>query len=165
MESTPLSTQTDHHELEAITRRIAAGRYFRQLDEKVLEQMLRRGELVRCNPEEMIFQEGEEQAVRMGVLLEGSLAVTSQESFLMRLDQTGDVIGEMSVLRPGPHSAGVVAEVESLLVMFPNELFAAPEHSAEVSAIYLVFAHILVEKLRITTAQTRLQRGNRVSDA
>ncbi|MDP7316801.1 MAG: response regulator PleD, partial [SAR324 cluster bacterium] len=75
MESTPLSTQTDHHELEAITRRIAAGRYFRQLDEKVLEQMLRRGELVRCNPEEMIFQEGEEQAVRMGVLLEGSLAV------------------------------------------------------------------------------------------
>lgn len=164
MECTPLSTQIDHNELESITRRIAAGRYFRQLDEQVLEQMLRRGELVRCNPEEVIFQEGDEQAARLGVLLEGSLAVTSQESFLMRLDQTGDVIGEMSVLRPGPHSASVVAEVESWLVMFPNELFTAPEHSAEVSAIYLVFAHILAEKLRITTAQTRLQRGNRASD-
>ena len=164
MERIPLSTRTDHHELEAITGQIATGRYFRQLDQKVLEQMLRRGELLRYDPEEVIFQEGKEQASRMGVLLEGSLAVTSQESFLMRLDQSGDVIGEMSVLRPGPHSASVVAEVESRLVMFPNELFAAPEHSAQVSAIYLVFAHILAEKLRVTNAQSRLQHGTRVSD-
>lgn len=164
MECTPLSTQIDHNELEAITRQIAAGRYFRQLDEKVLEQMLRRGELVKYSPEEVVFQEGEEQEARLGVLLEGSLAVTSQESFLMRLDQAGDVIGEMSVLHPGPHSASVVSEIESRLVMFPSELFTAPRSSSEVSAIYLVFAHILAEKLRITTAQSRLQRGNRVSD-
>jgi len=48
MERIPLSTRTDHHELEAITGQIATGRYFRQLDQKVLEQMLRRGELLCC---------------------------------------------------------------------------------------------------------------------
>ena len=89
--------------------------------------MLRQGELVSLNADEYLIREDHPKPPELIVLLEGSLAVSSQSLFIMRLDLPGDVVGEMSIINDDPNPfADVIAEenskVENEIPLFFNAI-------------------------------------------
>ena len=97
MERVPLSVRTDHQDFEVLAGRIQESRYFQNIDISLLKELLRQGEIVNFKAEEHLIQENEARKPEIYVLVEGSLAVLSKGTFLMRLEKAGDMVGEMSI--------------------------------------------------------------------
>ncbi|MBC8259849.1 MAG: diguanylate cyclase [SAR324 cluster bacterium] len=161
-----LSSLKDEKELNLITETIKSGRYFRKINLTLLKEMLRHGELVALNAEEYLIREEHSKPPELIVLLEGSLAVTSVGHFIMRLNLPGDVVGEMSVINDDPIPfANVIAEENTRVVVFPNHLFKVSDNDTQVSVAYVIFSHILAEKLRHTTALSLLKKSFNTRDS
>ena len=124
MERVPLSVRTDHQDFEVLAGRIQESRYFQNIDISLLKELLRQGEIVNFKAEEQLIQENEARTPELDVRVEGSLAVLSKGTFLMRLEKAGDMVGEMSILDDREkNTTSVVTESESTLIAFPNSLF------------------------------------------
>ena len=123
MKQEPLRTEHDHSELAALTLTIGSGRYFRLLSPEILGNILRQGSLITLEKDRYLIREGDASPPEMYILVRGSLAVVSSESFILRLDSPGDVVGEMALIQSTARSADVIAETDCRLVMFPAELF------------------------------------------
>ena len=165
MDRIRLSQQKDHPDLHLFCESIKSRRYFRKIDQQLFLDMLRQGELIHLKQEDRLIREGDTSPAEMYILVEGSLIVMSQQEFILRLEQPGDVVGELSIISPDPRAADVIAEVDSSVIVFPNQMFQVIDGATQVSVVYLAFAHILAEKLRITTAQSRLRKNLRVQEA
>ncbi|MCP5129211.1 MAG: GGDEF domain-containing protein [Pseudomonadales bacterium] len=163
MKLEPLCAQNDHPELPSLTRSIGSGRYFRLIAQETLANILRLGSLQTLARDQYLIHEGDETPPTLYILVEGSLAVVSNEKFILRLDSPGDVVGEMAVILSAPRSADVIAETDSRLVVFPADLFRVDRNSPHASVIYVLFSHIMAAKLRITTAQSMIRKNQRVS--
>jgi CRP-like cAMP-binding protein len=72
------------------------------------------------------------------ILVEGSLVVVASNKFILRLDQPGDVVGEIAVIQSASRSADVVAEVDCRLIAFPAKLFEVDPHSTQASILYVL---------------------------
>jgi CRP-like cAMP-binding protein len=157
-----LSSPNENPDLDKFAGIIKSSRYFRKISLALLKEMLRQGEFVTLKAEEFLLQENHSKPPELIVLLEGSLAVTSMDHFIMRLNHSGDVVGEMSVISANPNPyADVIAEENSQVVIFPNHLFKVAEDDTNVSVTYYIFAHILAEKLRHVTARSLLKKNGR----
>ena len=157
-----LARSEEHPELDTFVHIIHSGRYFNKLDPVLLKEVLKQGELLSLEAEEYLIREGDTSAPEMYILLEGSLAVISESRFILRLELPGDVAGELAVISPAPRSADVVAETDCRLIVFSNDAFHVAETSSQVPVFYLMLAHIMAEKLRVTTAQSLLRKDARV---
>ena len=163
MKQQPLCTREVHHELAALTRTIGAGRYFRRLAPEILGNILKQGTLVSVPKDPQLIYEGDESPPEIYILVEGSLAIVSNGKFILRLDQPGDVVGEMAVIQSAPRSADVLAETPCRLIVFPAELFRIDPRSPQASILYVLFSHLMAAKLRITTAQSLIRKNQRVT--
>jgi len=162
MQRKTLSSPKDNLDLDKFAGIIKSSRYFRKISLALLKEMLRQGEFVTLKAEEFLLQENHSKPPELIVLLEGSLAVTSMDHFIMRLNHPGDVVGEMSVISANPNPyADVIAEEDSQVVIFPNHLFKVAEDDTNVSVAYYIFSHILAEKLRHVTARSLLKKNGR----
>jgi diguanylate cyclase (GGDEF)-like protein len=164
MNTEPLSTQAEHPEFASIVRLVQSGRYFRRLAPDILHSALKQGSLLTLGKDSHLIREGSVAPPEMYILVEGSLAVLSNDKFILRLDQAGDVVGEMAVIQSAPRSADVVAESTCRLIVFPAELLAVDPSSPSASVLYVLFSHILAAKLRTTTAQSTVHKNRRVAD-
>ncbi len=162
MERTPLFKNKAHPQLDNFVTTLSKGRYFKKFSHKLLKNILRRGTLVKLKADEHLIHQGDESPPEMYILLKGSLAVLANSKFILRLELPGDIAGELSILNPGPRSAEVIAETDTEIIAFTQEVFAVDEQSETVPVFYLMFTHILAEKLRITTAQSLVRKNNRV---
>jgi diguanylate cyclase (GGDEF)-like protein len=163
MNRTPLSRREDHAQLHKFAEAIKTRRYFRKIHPNLLLEMLRQGALVQLKQDDHLIREGDTTPPEMYILLEGALVVMSQGEFILRLESPGDVVGELSIISPEPRAADVIAEVDSKVIVFPYEMFQVTDDATHVSVVYLTFAHILAEKLRITTAQSMLRKTVRTN--
>ncbi|MDE0792660.1 MAG: diguanylate cyclase [SAR324 cluster bacterium] len=162
MQRKTLSSPKENPDLDKFAGIIKSCRYFRKISLALLKEMLRQGEFVTLKAEEFLLQENHSKPPELIVLLEGSLAVTSKDHFIMRLNHPGDVVGEMSVISANPNPyADVIAEEDSQVVIFPNHLFKVAEDDTNVSVAYYIFSHILAEKLRHVTARSLLKKNGR----
>ena len=162
MQRKTLSSPKEYPDLDKFAGIIKSCRYFRKISLALLKEMLRQGEFVTLKAEEFLLQENHSKPPELIVQLEGSLAVTSKDHFIMRLNHPGDVVGEMSVISANPIPyADVIAEEDSQVVIFPNHLFKVAEDDTNVSVAYYIFSHILAEKLRHVTAQSLLKKNGR----
>ena len=162
MQRKTLSSPNENPDLDKFAGIIKSSRYFRKISLALLKEMLRQGEFVTLKAEEFLLQENHSKPPELIVLLEGSLAVTSMDHFIMRLNHPGDVVGEMSVISANPNPyADVIAEEDSQVVIFPNHLFKVAEDDTNVSVAYYIFSHILAEKLRHVTARSLLKKNGR----
>ena len=162
MQRKTLSSPNENPDLDKFAGIIKSSRYFRKISLALLKEMLRQGEFVTLKAEEFLLQENHSKPPELIVLLEGSLAVTSKDHFIMRLNHPGDVVGEMSVISANPNPyADVIAEEDSQVVIFPNHLFKVAEDDTNVSVAYYIFSHILAEKLRHVTARSLLKKNGR----
>ena len=165
MERVPLSIRKDHQDFEILAGKIQESRYFQNIDISLLKELLRQGEIVNFKAEEHLIRESEDRKPEIYVLIEGSLAVLSRETFLMRLEKAGDMVGEMSILDDREkNTTSVVAETESTVIAFSHNLFEVEPGASRVSVVYLIFTHILSEKLRITSARVMLEGNVREED-
>ncbi len=165
MERVPLSIRKDHQDFEILAGKIQESRYFQNIDISLLKELLRQGEIVNFKAEEHLIRESEDRKPEIYVLIEGSLAVLSRETFLMRLEKAGDMVGEMSILDDREkNTTSVVAETESTVIAFSHNLFEVEPGASRVSVVYLLFTHILSEKLRITSARVMLEGNVREED-
>ena len=165
MQRKSLSSPGESPDLDRYAEIIKSGRYFRKISLVPLKGMLRHGEFVTLNAEEYLLRENHNKPPELIVLLEGSLVVTAQDNFIMRLNNSGDVVGEMSIISSNPKPfTDVIAEDDSQVVIFPNHLFKVAEDDTKVSVAYYIFSHILAEKLRHVTAQTLLKKNARTHD-
>ena len=98
MERVPLSVRTDHQDFEVLAGRIQESRYFQNIDISLLKELLRQGEIVNFKAEEHLIQENEARKPEIYVLVEGSLAVLSKGTFLMRLKRPGTWSGKCRFL-------------------------------------------------------------------
>ena len=165
MQRKTLSSSSESLNLLRFAEIIKSGRYFRKISLSLLKEMLRQGEYVTLNTEEYLIRENHSKPPELIVLLEGSLALTSQNHFIMRLNKPGDVVGEMSVISSSPNPyTDVIAEKISQVVIFPHHLFKVSENDTTVSIAYYMFSQILVEKLRYITAHSMLQKNGRTNE-
>ncbi len=162
MQRKSLSSTMNSSDLEHYADIIKSGRYFRKISKSLLKGMLRHGEFVSLDAEEYLIRKEHTNPPELIVLLEGSLAVTSQGNFIMRMNNPGDVVGEMSVISgESNHFADVVTEEKSKVMIFPHHLFKVADEDTKVSVAYLIFSHILAEKLKHITAQSLLKKNAR----
>lgn len=92
------------------------------------------GELVDLEPGEVLIREGEWSAPEIYLLIEGVLAVQTGGAVIARLDQPGDVVGEVAVLMSSKRTADVIAESQVQVIAFrPADL--KPSEFADVEAI------------------------------
>ncbi len=124
MQRKSLSSTMNSSDLEHYADIIKSGRYFRKISKSLLKGMLRHGEFVSLDAEEYLIRKEHTNPPELIVLLEGSLVVTSQGHFITRLNNPGDVVGEMSVISgESNHFADVVTEEKSKVMIFPHHLF------------------------------------------
>jgi len=162
MQRKSLSSPKENPDLDKFAEIIKSCRYFNKISMSLLKEMLRQGEFVTLKAEEYLMHENHSKPPELIVLLEGSLAVTSKNHFIMRLNHPGEVVGEMSVISDNPNPyADVIAEEDSQVVIFPNHLFTVAEDDTKVSIAYYIFSHILAEKLRHFTARSLLKKNRR----
>ena len=162
MQRKPLSFPKSSPELDHYADIIRSGRYFRKISKSPLKEMLRQSELITLNTDEFLIRKEHSKSPELIILLEGSLAVTSEGQFIMRLNNPGDLVGELSVIAgESNHFADVISEEQSKVVIFPYHLFKVADDDTEVSVAYLVFSHILAEKLKHVTAQSLLKKNVR----
>ena len=151
------SSEIDHY-----AKIIGGSRYFRKISNSHIKEILRYSELITLNPDEYLIHKDQSNSPELIVLVEGSLAVRSKRQFVMRLDNPGDLVGELSVITgESNHFADIISEKLSKVVIFPYHNFKANDNDTEVSVAYLIFSHILAEKLKHATAQSILKNNFR----
>jgi len=124
--------------------------------------MLRHSELITLNTDEYLIREDRSNSHELIVLLDGSLTVTSEGQFIMRLNNPGDLVGELSIITCESNPFGdVISEEQSKVVIFPYQKFKAADDDTQVSVAYLVYTQILAEKLKHATAQSLLKKNIR----
>ncbi|MFQ5560466.1 MAG: cyclic nucleotide-binding domain-containing protein, partial [Nitrospinota bacterium] len=162
MRRTPLSKREEHPRLDEFAQIVHKGRYFgKKINIELLKEVLRQGELVTVDPEEHLIRKGDASPSEMYIIIEGSLVVIAENKLILRLDMPGDVAGEMSVISTAPRSADVIAETACKLIAFSGNIFRVTPGSSQVSVFYVMLAHIMASKLRLTTAQSLLRKNER----
>jgi CRP-like cAMP-binding protein len=91
-------------------------------------RFLRMGALLELEPGETLIREDETAAPEVYLLVEGALVVRAKSGTLARLEQPGDVVGEVAVLLSSKRTADVIAESAVSVVAIPSEVLAMPEH-------------------------------------
>ena len=163
MNQDPVRTQTEQLEFADLIQVLRSGRYLRLLSPEILDNVLRQGSDVTLKKDSYLIREGDNAPPEMYILVEGSLVIEANKKFILRLDQPGDVVGEIAVIQSTPRSADVVAEADCRLIAFPAELFEVDPHSTQASILYVLFSHVMAAKLRITTAQSLIHKNMRVA--
>ena len=161
MQREPLSKISEHPQLLSIFETFRSGRYFNNIDPELLKNMLRQGTVLTLKKDDYLIKEGDDSPTEMYILVEGSLAVISQDKFILRLDLPGDVVGEAAVIHSGPRSADVIAETDCMLIAFSAEMFEVEKGAKHAPIFYVLCAHVLAAKLRITTAQSLIRKNER----
>ena len=129
-----LSTIKNPKDLDRFAKKIKSSQYFRKISLFILVKMLSKGELLTLSEGEIIIQENESHEPELIILLEGSLIVTSGDYFIMRLNQPGEVFGEMTIIYPNQKlTANLISEETSKVVIFPYHLFKVEENENNLS--------------------------------
>ena len=141
MQRKTLSFPKDCSELEYYAEIISSGRYFRTISKSHIKKILLHSELISLNAQEYLKRKDQSNSPELIVLLEGSLAVKSDRQLIMRLNNPGDLIGELSVIAgESIYFTDVISEEKSKVVIFPYHKFKAADDDTEVSVAYLVFS-------------------------
>ena len=93
MQRKHLSLPKTSLELDHYADIISSGRYFRNISKSHLIEMLRQSDLITLSADEYLIRKDQNNPPELIVLLEGSLAVTSEAQFIMRLNDPGDLVG------------------------------------------------------------------------
>lgn len=141
-----------------ITDTLKGTRYFSQIPNETIEEVLKASCLIYLSPDDEVIEEGSEEIDSFYFLLSGSVGVYLEDKYLHSINDVGDSVGEMSVITKSPRSAGVIAEMKTQLVEIPWQVIldmqdTQPRHTNAFLSMMTVF---LAEKLSTTTQRIHL---------
>lgn len=134
-------------------------RHFSEIDTSLLGKLLRLGTFVALERGELLIREGDTSAFELYVLIEGALVVESESDFILRVNQPGDIVGEIALLQGSPRTADVIAEVDALVVAIKQETMMQPQFAELAPVFNMLLTRSMANKLRATTSQLFRQRG------
>lgn len=108
---------------------------------------------------EAVMREGEPSDNRVYFILQGSVSVSIQDRFILRLHSRGETIGEMGLISSSPRSATVRTDEDSDFLVLDATLPEQPQGERDYKLRYYlgrIFNSILTEKLRVTSDRARL---------
>jgi len=162
MKKKSLSLSKEKENIKQFAKKIKSGKYFKKISIFILENILKKGELVDLNKGELLFKNKKNNCHELVILLKGSLVLTSEKTIILRLDRPGDVFGEMSIVFSNnkPNSE-LISEKKSQVVILPYHLFEFTKNKNTVYEVYFLLTHILAEKLRYSIAKSLLKKNTR----
>lgn len=128
---------------------------FKPFTDDELEALLQLGRLRKFEAGEVIINEGEFDSW-IYFLLTGSAAVMKGQKKVKTFSQSGDIFGEMSIMDGQPRSATIRATKVTLLLGVDGSLLDAKHKKNNLAfcyTLYRLFAEVLAERLRLTTAE------------
>lgn len=138
---------------EEVLKKIKAIPVFKSYSYEKLNDLLRLSKICQYNPNEIIILEGSRDKL-MYFLLSGSVRVEKNGNTVAQLNKRGEVFGEMGFLDDSPRSSTVKAIQNAVcLAVDVSHLLKIQEEGKDsfYSAIYMMFAQILANRLRQTT--------------
>ncbi len=153
MQETPYLKDHEH-----LIDRLKRVPFLNSFDEKHLKEILNLSKLRKYEPGEMIIPEGVYDSW-VYVIISGGVKIVKKEKEIGKLEQVGDIFGELSVIDGEARSASVFATVKTTCLAmdasFLNRL--KPEDQ---NAFYLLFYRLLSEILavRLRTTNEELAR-------
>lgn len=131
--------------------------FFKDFPETLISDLSQLARLVEFKKDQVIIQQGEAND-SLYFLMEGELSVSVDQGVVARLNQKGDLLGEMSLISQQKSTATIMASIDSqLVVMSGHDLHKAalgkdgkPRHN-----IYQIYSDILVQKLESTNHRAK----------
>tara|TARA_B100000945_G_scaffold318578_1_gene323743 strand:+ start:260 stop:1672 length:1413 start_codon:yes stop_codon:yes gene_type:complete len=162
MQRKPLSFAKTSSEIDNFAEIIKSGKYFLNVSKSHIKEILHHSELVILNKDENLISKDQTNPPELIILLEGSLALKSKGKLIKRLNNSGDLVGELSVIS-GEYTPfdDIISEEQSKFVILPYHKFKATDGDTKVSVAYLIFSNILAEKLKHLKAQAILNKNVR----
>lgn len=119
-----------------------------------LDQVLHASAFIECDPGDVIIAEGDE-ASRIFILLAGEVAVVKGGKQLVRMNQSGDIFGELAALEDEVRSASVVAVEPSFCLAvdqkFLEHILPKEDNPAFYACLYEFIAKLTTKRLKATS--------------
>jgi CRP-like cAMP-binding protein len=127
---------------------------FGQLRDEDVEWLAAAGRRVECAAQEVLIEHGS-KIDHLYILLEGQLAIRSLSGMDIALLESGEIIGEMSLVDPAATTVSVNVVVDAVLLAIPFRLLAEKLSSdlAFASRFYFALSIFLADRMRNTTRQ------------
>lgn len=153
MRRTEISQLTDPALAERLTATLRELDALNGIAAPLVAKLVGLGTLVELEPGETLIHEGDLAAPEIYVLIQGALVVQSKTGFIARLDQPGDIVGEVAVLMSSKRTADVVAESAVRVIAIRPGVMKQPEF-ADVSAVFhKMVSHSVSKKMSDDWAQ------------
>jgi len=112
--------------------------------------------LVQCDEGDTLLKQGAEGS-RMYILLAGDAEIIIDGERIAEYTQTGDIFGELAILRDEHRSATVVAKTNSLFLAidqkFLRDIKPEQQNAPFYAALYGFLTRLMAERLRITSEE------------
>jgi CRP/FNR family transcriptional regulator, cyclic AMP receptor protein len=143
------------HENERVLNDIKKLEIFEPFQEDELRNLLTMSKIRRYRPDEVIFKQGSTDTW-LYFLIYGQVKLMKDLKPVALLQNRGDVFGEMGAIACAPRSASAVADGETVCLatdIYYIEQLTGSDKMAFGYVIYRVFAGVLADRLRTTTAE------------
>lgn len=147
MRRTPIDPVKDPVLVERLTATLCRLECLHGAAAPLVAKLVGLGTLVDLEPGEILIREGDVSAPETYVLIQGTLIVQSKTGFIARLDQPGDVAGEVAVLMSSKRTADVIAESAVQVIAIHPEIIKRPEFADVEAVFHRIVSHSVSNKL------------------
>jgi CRP-like cAMP-binding protein/CheY-like chemotaxis protein len=125
--------------------------------ENLLSELAEACEILELNPNTQILKQGQMNE-HLYFLIEGQVGVYVDGGLVSKMQKSGDLLGEMSVISNHPVGATILAENKITIARLDSKVFLdmrGPERDLYLSILYRIYATVLSEKLTQTNQKAK----------
>ncbi len=141
----------------AIIQFLEETRLFANVEHEFLTEIASMATLKRFYKGDVVLQEGTPNE-HLYLLMKGALSIYSEGQYIYTLRRSGDIVGEMSLIKQTLCSATVTADDDVVETIFLPDISAQLNENPQI--VYKIFTFILVDKLKKTTMKAQLYEEN-----
>lgn len=127
--------------------------FFKTLAPEIVEEMLSSITILDCEPGDVVIEEGEDEQDLL-FLLKGRVRVQKDGSVIGAASGSGELLGEIALLKEGQRTATIVAETQVYCLKVKQQFLEDlnPEaRNAYYAAMYRFLAELLAQRLDVTS--------------
>jgi len=115
-------------------------------------ELLEVSQIIQYDPMEYIIKQGEYDT-RLLFLVSGEIEIVFNEKPICTLNNTGEIIGEMSLITKEVRSASVRAVNDVKCLILDTTVLENPIHTGRKNILFYILCHVLVNRLKNITKE------------